>query len=401
MARDKTRSHTRFRFSVAAAKAGPHLEETPLLPWPIVAVGGGAIAAAIGMSAVFALTTLGWLGLTTVDFPSMVAFAIRLWLLAHGVPVPIGATVLGVAPLGLTLLLMLPVMLTARQAYRPSSAPDATAQQLRRQVVLTVFQVVLGYGLATAIAAAATGADVGRALVGAVFLSGVSATIGAVAQAGLGRGLPGWLTAAWRGAVAGLLALVAMAAVPLATGMIMGEQRIAMMESALGFDAIGTVLWGLACLLYLPNLLAWSASWVLAAGFAVGDGTVVAPWGTHLGLLPALPVLGALPPDGTVDLTAWLALGVLPGLVAGLVAVRVRAAAVTSAVTSGAFAAVTVGVAYVAWALFSGGALGVDRLAVVGPRYPQVFLGLGIIVISAVVAAVATWFVDRRIGSAD
>ncbi len=401
MARDKTRSHTRFRFSVAAAKAGPHLEETPLLPWPVVAVGGGVISAAIGMSAAFALTTLGWLGLTTVPFPAMAAFAIRLWLLAHGVPVTVGATVLGVAPLGLTLLLAVPVMLTARQAYRPPSAPEATAQQLRRQVVLTVFQVVLGYSLAAGIAAAATGADVERALVGAVFLSVVSATVGAVGQAREGRVLPGWTTAVGRGAMAGLLALLAVAAVPLAVGMVMGEQRIAMMESALGFDVTGTMLWGLACLLYLPNLLAWSASWVLAAGFTVGDGTLVAPWGTHLGLMPALPIFGALPPDGTVDLTAWLALGAVPGVVAGLVAVRVRAAAVTSAVGAGAAAGLMAGVAYVAGALFSGGALGVDRLAVVGPRYPEVFIGLGIVFISAVVAAVVAWFVDRRIGSGD
>ncbi|MCE1173724.1 MAG: DUF6350 family protein [Propionibacteriales bacterium] len=359
------------------------------------------ISAAIGMSVVFALTTLGWLGLTTVPFPAMVAFAIRLWLLAHGVPVTVGATVLGVAPLGLSLLLAVPVMLTARQAYRPPAAPDAAGQQLRRQAGLTVVQVVLGYSLAAAIAAAATGADVGRALAGALFLGGISATVGAVGQSGLGRELPGWVSATGRGAAAGLLALVAVAAIPLATGMILGEQRIAMMESALGFDAVGAVLWGLACLLYLPNLLAWSASWVLAAGFTVGDGTVVAPWSTHLGLMPALPVLGGLPPDGTADLTAWLVLGALPGLVAGVVAVRARAAAVTSAAAAGALAGLAVGVTYVTVALFSGGALGVDRLAVVGPRYPQVFLGLGIVLISAVVAAVATWFVDRRIGSAD
>jgi hypothetical protein len=331
----------------------------------------------------------------------MVAFAIRLWLLAHGVPVTVGVTVLGVAPLGLTLLLAVPVMLTARQAYRPPAAPDATEQQLRRQVVLTVFQVVLGYSLAAAIAAAATGADVGRALVGAVFLSVISATVGAVGQARMGRGLPGWISAAGRGAAAGLLALMAVAAVPLATGMVMGEQRIAMMESALGFDVIGTMLWGLACVLYLPNLLAWSASWVLAAGFTVGDGTLVAPWGTHLGLMPALPIFGALPPDGTADLTAWLALGAVPGVVAGLVAVRVRAAAVASAVGAGALAGVAVGATYVAGALFSGGALGLDRLAVVGPRYPEVFLGFGIVLISAVVAAAVAWFVDRRIGSGD
>lgn len=401
MARDKTRSHTRFRFSVAAAKAGPHLEETPLLPWPVVAVGGGVIAAAIGMSLVFALTTIGWLGLTTVSFGSMVTFAIRVWLLAHGVAVPIGGTVLGVIPLGLTLLAALAVMLAARQAYRPPTEPDAEPQQVRRQVVLTVVQVVLGYALAAGIGAAATGADPGRAVIGAGALAAIAATVGAARQAGLGRGSPGWLSAVGRGAVAGVLALLAVAAVPLATGMVVGEPRISMMESALGFDVTGLLLWGVICLLYLPNLLAWSASWVMAAGFTVGDGTLVAPWGTHLGLLPALPIFGGLPADGTTDLTGWLALAAVPGIVAGVAAVRARAAAATSAVFVGAVAGLVTGVGYVGWALASGGALGVDRFVDVGPRSPQVWIGAGIILVSAVVAAVVAWFVDRRVGSAD
>jgi hypothetical protein len=401
MARDKTRSHTRFRFNVAAAKAGPRVEETPPLPWPVVAVGGGLIAAAIGMSAVFALTTLGWLGLTSVPFGAMATFAIRAWLLAHGVPVPIGATVLGIVPLGLSLVLAVPVMLAARQSYRPPAEPDAAPQQIRRQVLLTVVQVTLGYGVAAGIGAAATGADVGRAVAGAAALAIIAATIGAVRQAGLGRDLPEWAAAAVRGAAAGLLALVAVAAVPLATGMVLGEQRIAMMESALRFDVTGILLWGLTCVLYLPNLLAWSASWLLGAGFTLGDGTLVAPWGTHLGLLPALPVLGGLPPDGTADLTAWLVLGAVPGIVAGVVAVRARAAVVTAAVLAAFVAGLAVGVGFAGGAVLSGGALGVDRFAAIGPRSPEVLIGAGIVLASAVVAGVVAWFADRRIGSAD
>ncbi|PKQ31584.1 MAG: hypothetical protein CVT62_06980 [Actinobacteria bacterium HGW-Actinobacteria-2] len=364
-------------------------------------MGGGVIAAAIGMSLVFALTTIGWLGLTTVSFGSMVTFAIRVWLLAHGVAVPIGGTVLGVIPLGLTLLAALAVMLAARQAYRPPTEPDAEPQQVRRQVVLTVVQVVLGYVLAAGIGAAATGADPGRAVIGAGALAAIAATVGAARQAGLGRGGPGWLSAVGRGTVAGVLALLAVAAVPLATGMVVGEPRISMMESALGFDVTGLLLWGVICLLYLPNLLAWSASWVMAAGFTVGDGTLVAPWGTHLGLLPALPIFGGLPADGTTDLTGWLALAAVPGIVAGVAAVRARAAAATSAVFVGAVAGLVTGVGYVGWALASGGALGVDRFVDVGPRSPQVWIGAGIILVSAVVAAVVAWFVDRRVGSAD
>jgi hypothetical protein len=401
MARDKTRSHTRFRFSVAAVKTGPHLEETPLLPWPIVAVGSGLVAAVIGLAVAFALVTLGWLGLTAVPFATMVTFPVRVWLLALGVAVPIGATVLAVVPLGLTLLVGVVAMLAAQQAYRPPGDPEPTPQRVHRQVVFTVVQVTFGYAVATGIAAAATGADVGRSVAGAVLVVGIAATIGALRRAGLGPSVPSWAIGAGRGGAAALLGLIAVAAVPLATGMIMGEPRISMMEKALGFDTTGTVLWAVSCLLYLPNMLGWSAAWLLAAGFTIGDGTLVAPWVTQLGLLPTVPIFGGLPPAGATNLTGWLALGAVPGVLGGIVVVRVRPTGVVPAVATGALAGLVAGVGYVVWAMLSGGALGVDRFAVVGPRYPEVFIGLGILAVTTVMASMLAWFIDRRAGSAD
>ena len=82
-------------------------------------------------------------------------------------------------------------------------------------------------------------------------------------------------------------------------------------------------------LAFAPNLIIWAASYALGAGFSLGSGALVAPAGTELGLLPAIPVFGALPevgPAGTGQLW-WLAGGVLAGVVAAVVVVLGRPAA--------------------------------------------------------------------------
>ncbi len=48
-------------------------------------------------------------------------------------------------------------------------------------------------------------------------------------------------------------------------------------------------------ILYLPNAAIALASYFSGTGFAVGAGTIVAPWWYELGQIPALPLLGILP----------------------------------------------------------------------------------------------------------
>ena len=71
----------------------------------------------------------------------------------------------------------------------------------------------------------------------------------------------------------------------------------------------------LAQLAVVPNALVWAASYALGSGFALGAGSVVAPAATELGMLPGLPLLGALPAAGPGSplLLCWLASGALAG----------------------------------------------------------------------------------------
>lgn len=131
----------------------------------------------------------------------------------------------------------------------------------------------------------------------------------------------------------------------------------------------------LLCLALYPNAVVWSAAYTLGPGFAVGTGTVVAPYGTVLGRTPELPLLAALPdPAGSGAPTplGWAALALPPLAGAALAAVLGRAAAgarwhtLATAVAAVAGALLT-GAAMAGCAAASGGALGAGRLAALGP----------------------------------
>jgi len=364
----------------------------------LAAIGGGFLAALVGAVVVGGVVLAGWLEVSSVPFAAMLAFAGRVWLLAHGGIVNGDGVTISMVPLGLSLLLVGLAAWAGSLAYRP---PSVGAGSVRRQVLLTVVQVGLGYTAATLAMGWATGAEPMRAVPGSLLISLGGAFLGAGWKAGYRGGGPAWLRSTAKGGAAGLLGLVVVAAAALATAMVQGEPRIDSLEQALGFDTGGVVVWVLTCLLYLPNLLAWTAAWILGAGFTLGDGSLVAPWGTRLGLLPSIPVFGALPPEGSGSLTGWLLAGAVPGLLAGVAAVRAKAGPVVASVGAGAAAGLVAGLGYVTWAVLSRGALGSVRFAAVGPRVPEVLIGVLILTLTAALGATIAWFADRRAGSAD
>ena len=89
------------------------------------------------------------------------------------------------------------------------------------------------------------------------------------------------------------------------------------------------------------------------------------------------------------------------GVVGGVVAVHCAPSPIGTAIATGGLSGLLAGAVFLAWAWFSTGGLGVDRFATVGPRWPEVLIGVGILVGSAVTAAVITWFVRAARSSAD
>jgi hypothetical protein len=93
-------------------------------------------------------------------------------------------------------------------------------------------------------------------------------------------------------------AVVGVSAVGMALVLVFGFSSIVGLYESLQAGILGGVTLTLAQLALLPNFILWAASWFVGPGFALGTGSSVSPLGTQLGLVPSLPVFGALP-DGT------------------------------------------------------------------------------------------------------
>jgi hypothetical protein len=227
----------------------------------------------------------------------------------------------------------------------------------------------------------------------------VAAWAGAGARVGrpIGSSWPAALARLPR-AVAGAVGVLLLAGTAvLALGLVTGWDRVVDLNAALRAGAAGTALLVVLQASVLPNALVWSGSYALGAGFSMGSGTVVAPAATSLGVLPGLPLLGALPavgPGSTLQLW-WLACGVVAGALAAWVALRGGGTRrVDTATLVGGLAGVVAGLVFTALAWTTSGDLGSVRLSGLGPRLVPLLvmstttLGLSGVVTGAVVGVV-------------
>jgi hypothetical protein len=209
-------------------------------------------------------------------------------------------------------------------------------------------------------------------------------------------------------AVAGVLAvLVTAGAVLGAASLAVHVHEAATLQRSLRPNAIGLVLLVLLQLSYVPNAVVWGIAYVVGPGFAFGSATVVAPAGSALAKLPALPMLAALPPGLHPAMPGWLeptvlAVPYLAGGLGGLLLVRAaRPLALDAAPLWGLVSGVASGGVLALLAAASGGPLGDGRLAAVGPSPWQVGVvsSLEIGVAAAVTAGVGNYARLRRAGT--
>lgn len=172
---------------------------------------------------------------------------------------------------------------------------------------------------------------------------------------------------------AALLAMVAGSALILMLALWSGRDRVTTMVQGLDAGVVGVLLLTALHLMYLPNLVLACASWALGAGLTLGDGSLITVAGTDVGLLPAIPVLGALP--GTGGHYWWLLLGVVAGALAGVAVAlaRPRARFDETALTGG-LSGVLAGLVVAAACGLAAGGLGDGRLAHLGARFPELLI---------------------------
>ncbi|WP_116951574.1 cell division protein PerM [Jiangella endophytica] len=342
-------------------------------------------------------------------------FASRVWLTAHRAGLEVGDGSFTLAPLGLTLLFVLLLHRSARWAAH--SAGVATTRGAVAVVVPAVVTYVVGAAIIAGFSTTpGVAGDPIEAVLWAALWSAAAVTAGVAHESGLLADwwwrVPPLMRAALAGAGVAVAGLVGVGAVLMGVSLVAHTGRIGDLATALDAGPLGATLLIVGSALLVPNLVVWSAAFALGPGFAVGTATSVAPDGVTLGLVPAVPVLGALPSELPGSLT-WLVVAgpVLAGLLAGLLVHRrlgpvpVPGDDEDTGVRLGSALGVTVGAAAIAGiamavlALLSGGSAGAERLSVLGPVPWEVAAAtFGLVSVPAAVAVLVLRF---RRGPAD
>lgn len=364
--------------------SGPRL---PLgeLSWQLLVPGARAAAATWLVVALPAL--LAWVvaPLSTVSWVQALGVAGAGWFLGHGMPVSVGSTSISIAPLGLTLLVL---WMTTRSVRRLLDDSEAAARgttwprQLGRHLLPGY---AVGYAAVALLAWLLTLAGPVRpnllAVLGALWVPAASVLWCLLRRHGAGDEaplvgtvldrVPRWVARSLGPGVRGAVVLVLLGGLLVVAAVLLKLSTVTGLHAALGAGVVGGAVLVLGQLLVVPNLALWAVSWCAGPGFVVADGSTMTLHGGEPGLLPLVPVLGALPSGGR--LPGWLVLVLLVPVAVGVLVSHLalrdlarlsswRTKAVTSA-TACLVAAVLVGLA----ASLGSGSAGVDRLRQMGP----------------------------------
>lgn len=173
---------------------------------------------------------------------------------------------------------------------------------------------------------------------------------------------------------------VAGAALALTVTFVLHWADMVTLFESLHVDVLGVITVSIGQLLYVPDAVLWAVSWVSGVGFSLGSGSSVTPAGTQTGPIPAIPVLGALPP---AELSWGFVALIVPLLAAALTAIAIGpryARALASVIAPWRVWAVTSVAAVLGGAAALGvltacaaGSLGIGRYTSVGPDALAVF----------------------------
>lgn len=348
------------------------------LGWLVSAIGGAWAAALASWVLTSGLCVLGWLTTDAGQLPDALAVGTQIWLLANGGGAVLGGTAVTLIPWGLTAVVALVIFRFAAIAARGVTASSAMGRQPRTvavAVVMVAVVMVAAYLVPLSTVALLTGQP-WQALRAAAVITPV---VGLAAGFAAARSLqwrptvtwPAWSRALPLAAAAAQLVLVAAGAIALTASLVVHRDRVADLHGALDPGFAGGIALLSVQLALLPNAIIWTSSYALGAGFTLGGSSVVAPAATEVGLLPALPLLGALPDPGpgAPEQLAWLAAGGLAGAVAAWFVVRARPVArPDETALVGGLSGLAAALIFTGLAWASAGDLGADRLASLGPR---------------------------------
>jgi hypothetical protein len=364
----------------------------------LAGVSAALLAAAIGLLIVEAIALVVWMAEPRSSAPLSGALrtGAAFWLLGHGGRLQLPAGTAGLIPLGLS------VIFAALAARAGASVSRVRPSRSRRRGILSAgLAVAVPYGLIAAIVAGVAssgGLHVSALMTGpsAFVLAFVGATIGAGRELPMAASKPGRTRALLAGVTVAGGTLLAGAALLAAIVLLFHISDAAALAKPAKAGAVGGVGLLAIQLALAPNVITWSASYLLGPGFAIGAGTLVSPGQTHLGDVPAVPMLAALPSHAAPwPLYVLFLIPIGAGVLGGLTVVRrlPKAPNLAGSALLGAGVGLGVAVPLAVVALLSGGPVTAGRLATVGPAaLPVGLMALLVIGLPSVLAAVGlTW----------
>ena len=342
----------------------------------MAAMAAAAWAAAMGLVLSTVVVMASWAsagGATGASAALRVAAA--TWLLSQHVGVAVGplpSVHLGIVPLGL---LLVPVLLLVRAGQ---SVARVVGLRGWRDGWLAIGGMAATYaGIAGVVAGMTTSTSVRPAPLQSLLvpwaLALVCGAIGALRHDQLGRRLlhrlPRAVGDAIRAGAKAVLILVAVSACVVVL-MLLGHLDLATrLSHSLHAGAIGGGALLVVNAAFLATAVVWALAYIVGTGFSIGVHTGVSPFAHHLGAVPDLPVLAAVPSGPSPGWAPLLiALPVLAGVLAGWrLAGRSHLLAWWQLPLVGLGAGATAGLLVAAVTGLSGGPAGNGRLVTLGP----------------------------------
>ncbi|WP_167131125.1 cell division protein PerM [Paramicrobacterium chengjingii] len=182
------------------------------------------------------------------------------------------------------------------------------------------------------------------------------------------------IVSALRAATGAVALLIVGAGLVVTVSIALGFSSVVSLYEAAQVGVVGGVAVTIAQIAFMPNIVIWTASWLVGPGFTLGEGSIVSPSGTITGPVPSIPLLGSLPSNDLAFGFLGLAVPLIAGFIAALSARDqvIAALGIRSRVGYLALSAVVIGViaggemALLAW--WSAGAAGPSRFESVGPQ---------------------------------
>jgi len=375
------------------------------------AASAGAAAALIGLVVCMSVALTGWFladAGSHGNTPDALRVGADAWLAGHGSRLVVSGVPLGITPLAVTMMLVLIAFRAGRWAAAGSS--DRRPRDDDGSLPMAVAAFTCAYlvvAVITCVLASESGATpiLGRAVLGALAVSGLAGATGLAAGSGrlaetIDRA-PSWVTDVVTGALTATLWLVASSALLVGGALLVSFNEAATVLSGLHLSVGDALSYTVVMALFAPNAVLFGTAYLVGPGFAFGTGTTVSPTAVSLGVVPAYPVLAALPDEGPTP--GWLVLLLAVPLVAaalgaGSSVVRRGALPHDLAAIRGAGAGFVAGLLVTLLVGLSGGPLGTGRMADVGAPIAEVLVfATGLMGVGGLLGAVGrNWWRRRR-----